>query len=87
MMQKRQETEVTKLSQSNPSFFAVSVPFSIHEFIEITGQLMFMNTSHAFQFYLNSVGFHVFVWTPPGVTNSMEWLTESCLLTLGRDAA
>ena len=34
---------------------SLSVPFSIHEFIQITGQLMFMNTSHAFQLYLNSV--------------------------------
>jgi len=48
---------------------------------------MFMNTSHSFQFYLNSVGFHILDMDSMRVTNSMEWLTESCLLILGRDAA
>jgi len=70
-----------QLSQNNP-FFTVSVPFSIHEFIEITGQLMFINTSHAFQFYLNSVGFHVMDMDSTRGDKLYGMVTEPCLLTL-----
>jgi len=64
---------------------SLSVLLSIHEFIEITGQLMFMNTFHAFQFYLHSapVGFRVL---DVDSTRGDKLYGMVNRITLGRDA-